>query len=186
MKTATIQQTIDELRQSLTHYIEATYHIGHPSIVKQRRELLNQIGGIYQAPYLESTPRYKSASPYNEIDSLPPAALEALRVLSDTKSGKPVIYPSPYTHQLEALQEILNNNRNLMIMTGTGSGKTESFLLPILGKFAIEACENPERFKKYNAVRALVLYPMNALVNDQLSRLRTMFGSPQTVALFEK
>lgn len=186
MTTATIQQTIDDLRRTLTHYIEATYHISHPAIVQQRRELLAQIGGIYQAPYLESTPRYKSAEPYTQIQGLPQAALDALRLLSDANAGKPVIYGSPYLHQLEALQETLGNGRNLMIMTGTGSGKTESFLLPILGKLAIEAREHPEAFKKHHAVRALVLYPMNALVNDQLGRLRTLFGDPRTIALFEK
>lgn len=186
MTAATIQQTIDELRLTLTQYIEATYHISHPRYVEQRQELLGQIGGIFQAPYLESTPRYVSAEPYTKIKDLPVAALEALRELSDASKGKPVIYPSPYVHQLQALRGILNDDKNLMIMTGTGSGKTESFLLPILGKLAREARDNPASFKKYNAVRALVLYPMNALVNDQLGRLRTMFGDPRTVALFEK
>lgn len=186
MSTATIQQTIDDLRLTLTQYIEATYHISHPTIVQQRRDLLDEIGGIYQAPYLESTPRYKSAKPYTEIQDLPQAALEALRALSDESSGKPVIYGSPYLHQLEALGETLGNGRNLMIMTGTGSGKTESFLLPILGKLAIEAREHPQAFQQHHAVRAMVLYPMNALVNDQLGRLRTLFGDPRTIALFEK
>jgi ATP-dependent helicase YprA (DUF1998 family) len=186
MTTATIQQTIDDLRLTLTHYIEATYHIGHPHYVERRRKLLKELGGIYQAPYLESTPRYQSSKPYTQIDDLPAAALEALRALSDAAKGKPVIYPSPYTHQLQALKETLNENRNLMIMTGTGSGKTESFLLPILGKLAREARDHSETFQKYHAVRALVLYPMNALVNDQLGRLRTMFGDPRTIALFEK
>lgn len=185
MTSATIQQTIDDLRLTLTHYIEATYHVSHPYYVQQRKNLLSEIGGIYQAPYLESTPRYQSAQPYTKIDDLPVAALEALRTLSDDSNGKPVIYPRPYLHQLEALRGILNEDKNLMIMTGTGSGKTESFLLPILGKLAREAREKPLEFQKYNAVRALVLYPMNALVNDQLGRLRTMFGDPRTVALFE-
>ena len=106
MTTATIQQTIDDLRLTLTHYIEATYHISHPVLVDQRRELLKQIGGIYQTPYLESTPRYQSARPYTEIDNLPSAVLEALRALSDTGAGKPIIYNRPYLHQLEALQEL--------------------------------------------------------------------------------
>lgn len=186
MTSATIQQTIDDLRLTLTHYIEATYHISHPNIVQQRRELLGQIGGIFQVPYLESTPRYKSAKPYTQNHILPEAALEALQLLSDETIGKPIIYGSPYLHQLEALEETLNSGRNLMIMTGTGSGKTESFLLPILGKLAIEAREHPQAFHKHHAVRALVLYPMNALVNDQLGRLRTLFGNPRTIRLFEK
>ena len=69
-------------------------------------------------------------------------------------------------------------------MTGTGSGKTESFLLPILGKLAREASEEPDAFGGQPAMRALVLYPMNALVNDQLGRLRGLFGDPRLVSLF--
>lgn len=70
-------------------------------------------------------------------------------------------------------------------MTGTGSGKTESFLLPILGKLAREAAARPELFRDQPAVRALILYPMNALVNDQLGRLRSLFGDPRVVGLFK-
>jgi ATP-dependent helicase YprA (DUF1998 family) len=70
-------------------------------------------------------------------------------------------------------------------MTGTGSGKTESFLLPILGKLAREAKAKPAMFAERPAMRALVLYPMNALVNDQLGRLRSLFGDPRLVRLFK-
>jgi ATP-dependent helicase YprA (DUF1998 family) len=68
-------------------------------------------------------------------------------------------------------------------MTGTGSGKTECFLLPILGKLAQEAKKGKE-FGNTPAVRAMVLYPMNALVNDQLGRLRLLFGDPRIMKQF--
>ena len=98
--------------------------------------------------------------------------------------GKPVIFDPPYAHQAEAIRETLAHHKNLMIMTGTGSGKTESFLLPILGKLAIEA-RDPQQFDG-SGVRAIVLYPMNALVNDQLGRLRLLFGHPRVISLFEE
>lgn len=185
--TATIQQTIDELRRTFTEYIEATYHIGHPQVVSQRRRLLEQVGGIFQIPYLESTPRYVAGQKYDALERLPEAAKEAFNRLSlPLAGGKPLIFNPPYVHQAQALEEVLGNKKNLMIMTGTGSGKTESFLLPILGKLAIEARDRATDFAKYNAVRAIVLYPMNALVNDQLGRLRLLFGNPAVVAMFKE
>lgn len=184
--TGTIQETIDELRQTLTDYIEATYHIGHPLLVEQRKRLLAESGGIFQIPYLESTPRYVAGETYQTMTGLPDAAKEAFVRLSDPTKGKPPIFNPPYLHQAEAIRQSLGNKRNLMIMTGTGSGKTESFLLPILGKLAIEARNHAEQFRSRYAVRAIVLYPMNALVNDQLGRLRLLFGHPSVVSMFEE
>jgi ATP-dependent helicase YprA (DUF1998 family) len=119
------------------------------------------------------------------MPDLPDGAKDAYLALSQVVDGTRVIFDPPYLHQEQAIREILTGN-NVMIMTGTGSGKTESFLLPILGKLAIEAKTSPRQFRDMPAMRALVLYPMNALVNDQLSRLRLMFGNQRTVTLFEK
>ena len=96
-----------------------------------------------------------------------------------------LVYDPPYSHQSDAIRGCLIDRRNLVIMTGTGSGKTESFLLPILGKLAHEAKAQPNSFNSLSAMRALVLYPMNALVNDQLGRLRGLFGDPRIVELFK-
>lgn len=182
----TIQETLDGLRRSLTDYIEAAYHVSHPTMVLQRKRLLEIPEGIFQTPYLESTPRYEAKERYRDMLDLPDAAREAFIRLSDSSSGKPVIFDPPYTHQAKAVREVLANGKNLMIMTGTGSGKTESFLLPVLGKLAVEARNRPKAFRRHSAVRAIVLYPMNALVNDQLGRLRLLFGNPRVVEMFEE
>ncbi len=55
---ATIGETIEQMRRSLRDYIEATYHISDPILIRQRARLLDEQGVIYQRPYLESTPRY--------------------------------------------------------------------------------------------------------------------------------
>ena len=96
-----------------------------------------------------------------------------------------LLYDPPYQHQSEAIAQSLVAGKNLLVMTGTGSGKTESFLLPILGKLAREAKASPNTFQQQPAMRALILYPMNALVNDQLGRLRSLFGDPRVVELFQ-
>ena len=105
--------------------------------------------------------------------------------LSKSDGAKPILYNPPYLHQAEAIEGILVQNKSLMIMTGTGSGKTESFLLPILGKLALEAAHQPSSFANHSAVRAMILYPMNALVNDQLGRLRLLFGNSGLSKQFE-
>ena len=74
-----------------------------------------------------------------------------------------------YTHQEQALTRALDG-RNIVVSTGTGSGKTESFLMPILAALAEEA----EKKTLNSGVRALLIYPMNALANDQVERLREL------------
>jgi ATP-dependent helicase YprA (DUF1998 family) len=71
-----------------------------------------------------------------------------------------------YLHQEKALRKVLTN-RNIVVASGTGSGKTESFLIPILNHLFKEYQQNTLS----SGVRALLLYPMNALANDQLRRL---------------
>ena len=181
----TIQQSIQQLHGALRDYIEATYHISAKSLIHRRKALMDVPGVIHQIPYLESTPRYKTGECFSDMTGLAPAALEAFNAVSQSQGELPkLIFDPPYMHQSEAVRGSLIDRRNLVIMTGTGSGKTESFLLPILGKLAREASERPAAFAGQPAMRALVLYPMNALVNDQLGRLRGLFGDPRLVALF--
>lgn len=184
--TATIQETIATLQDTLQGYIEATYHIADPRAVEQRRRLLQSSGGIFQTPFLESTPRYVTGDSYAVMTDIPAAAREAYMRLASSAHGKPLLFDPPYQHQAESIQAILRDQRNVMIMTGTGSGKTESFLLPILGKLAIEARDRSEQFAAHSAVRAMVLYPMNALVNDQLGRLRLLFGDARVIEMFQQ
>lgn len=175
----TIEETISELHESLRDYIEATYHIGDAALINQRKALLAEEGVTFQVPYLESTPRYIPGARFEDIPQLHKAALRVYELLSQASDGLPkIIHNPPYSHQAEAISLSLIEKRNLVIMTGTGSGKTESFLLPILGKLAQEASDSASSFKQ-SAMRALLLYPMNALVNDQVGRLRAVFGDPR-------
>jgi len=180
----TISETIGEIRDALRDYIEATYHIGSPGLVRQRRELLEEVGVIFQVPYIETTPRYLSGVKFGDL-GLADAAAELFHSMAHPELGEPeLLYDPPYRHQSKALQLALNHGRSLVVTTGTGSGKTESFLLPILGKLAIEAKERPKSFAE-PALRAILLYPMNALVNDQLGRLRLMLGNSRVSGQFD-
>jgi len=186
MKDISIHAHALELHKALMAYIEATYHISDKDLLRQRAELLSEPEVVHQLPFLESTPRYQAKDKFSAIAGLHPAAREALETLVPKNHlGKHVLFDPPYLHQAQAIDQTVVQGKNLVIMTGTGSGKTESFLMPILSKLAIEAKERPETWSSYPAVRAMILYPMNALVNDQLSRLRGMFGDPRIRALFE-
>jgi hypothetical protein len=66
-----------------------------------------------------------------------------------------------YRHQAEGIESIVSGN-DTIVATGTGSGKTETFLFPVL-----DYCLREQR----KGVKALIVYPMNALANDQLRRL---------------
>lgn len=180
----TIGETIQQLHRSLRDYIEAAYHVSHPTLVSQRSQLLEETGVIFQKPYLESTPRYKTGLAFREL-GLDPAVLDVFSAVSKAESSLDLlIHDPPYEHQAISTKLSLVDGRSLVVMTGTGSGKTECFLLPILGKLACEARTKGSEFGSTPAMRAMVLYPMNALVNDQLGRLRLLFGDPRIVKKF--
>jgi len=181
----TLSDTIDQLHYSLRDYIEAAYHISDPTLILQRRRLLDTMGVIHQKPYIESTPRYITQNKFAEMEGLDQSILELLINLSHTEGTHPqLIHDPPYKHQYESLQEVLVDNRSVVVMTGTGSGKTECFLLPMLGKLLREAHRLPNSFRNKCAIRGMLLYPMNALVNDQLGRLRLLFCDERVVSSF--
>jgi ATP-dependent helicase YprA (DUF1998 family) len=96
------------------------------------------------------------------------------------------LYPRPYEHQSQALVSFLGDeSADLVVATGTGSGKTESFLMPVIGKLVIEGAERPES-AALPGCRAMLLYPMNALVNDQLARIRRLLGNPEAAKVLSK
>ena len=94
--------------------------------------------------------------------------------LSDANLG---VFPSPFKHQIQAL-EAIKEGKDLFVSTGTGSGKTECFMWPLMLKLAKEAKISPDTWKQ-RSVRAIIMYPMNALVSDQVSRLRRLMGDSE-------
>jgi len=79
-------------------------------------------------------------------------------------------YPNVFQHQFESLSAVHSGN-HVIISTGTGSGKTEAFLYPILNECLAMRDQNiPE------GVTAVIVYPMNALAVDQLDRLRELLA----------
>jgi len=118
-------------------------------------------------PILEATPPFKSGC---YLKDLVQEGLLAERLENFIYDALPYLRENPlYLHQEKALRKIVSG-RNVVIASGTSSGKTESFLIPIYNHLLKEHREG----KLTPGVRALLLYPMNALANDQLRRLREM------------
>jgi DEAD/DEAH box helicase domain-containing protein len=75
----------------------------------------------------------------------------------------------PYRHQIAAWEHLTApDRRSVLVSSGTGSGKTECFLMPLLHDLATEA----EQVGRLRGVRAIALYPLNALIASQEERLR--------------
>ncbi|TAX24987.1 DEAD/DEAH box helicase [Rhizobium leguminosarum] len=181
-KDTGVNATAAKLTEGLRSYIEAQYHIRNESLIQERRLLLDEPGSVAQMPYVESTPVYELGTPYRELD-LPPVVRDALTELGDMKVG---LHPRPYVHQASALTTFFGRPyKDLIVATGTGSGKTESFLMPVIGTLVQEGQDRPAT-ASMPGCRALLLYPMNALVNDQLSRIRRLFGTAEASSVISR
>jgi ATP-dependent helicase YprA (DUF1998 family) len=169
----TVAGVVNGLRNTLIEYLEAQYHIWNESLLRERRLLLEAPGITSQLPFLEATPSYRYAAGYSALEIPEHAKFILSQCAAIAGTG---VYEKPFVHQAKALESLLTRGEQLIIATGTGSGKTESFLLPILSSLAIESNERPAS-RDLPGMRALLLYPMNALVNDQLARLRRLLGN---------
>ena len=193
----TPDQAVAHLKESIASYIESQYRISHPLVFGERAELLRQPGVIAQEPFIEATPAFAPGHLLRDLEGLYPHSIPS--GLSELmEHGIPMDRFPLYTHQEEALLSSFGEAPNLLVASGTGSGKTEAFVLPILARILREAQNwprpqgsgnggfyDPYERKWHHArrhetreggLRAIILYPMNALVNDQMSRLRRILA----------
>ena len=136
----TIGETIKQLHRALRDYIEATYHVSHPYArgPAPPRSSTNSASST-SAHTWRARPATRPGNSSADL-GLDPAALEIFTSVSAPRAiSRLLIHDPPYQHQALSTQLSLVDGRSLVVMTGTGSGKTECFLLPILGKLATEA-----------------------------------------------
>lgn len=146
-------------------YLRSTFDFGDAKYAQMfSDELKKEV--LYKGPYLSMTAPFKTASSIRELVDKGTVCKEFLK-LGDIDFDLKL-----YDHQQRAIEKVANG-RSLVVTTGTGSGKTESFLYPILNEIMkdIERGDNPA------GVRAVLLYPMNALVNDQMERVRKILAA---------
>jgi len=204
------------LRDLYRRYLDSPLAIRYDALRDERRALLDQDRRLWREPLIEPMSAYPtcgtdfSAAAHELLDASwgNPAAEEVAEFLG------PSLFPDhrqPYSHQHEVFQRTLVEHRDVVVTTGTGSGKTECFLVPVLAELVRESRQwsapgprspawdwwddrhrtmqgqNPRYAQRLAqrahetrpaAVRALLLYPLNALVEDQLMRLRLALDSP--------
>ncbi len=151
---------ISEIAERYRRYLSTTFYWRDPELRSSFREAL-ETAGLVKGPYLDATPPFRQTRTPRRLFE------ELLGVLPDAGFLAAVQGERPlYGHQEEAVVRAWQG-QNIVVATGTGSGKTESFLFPILLHLYQEFLQG----ELGPGVRALILYPMNALANDQRDRL---------------
>lgn len=157
----------EEIRDSFRRYILSTFKTNSETYNNQLRDILSDDGTIAHGPYLQISHNYPVG---NTIEGLITEGVlsEEFHKLnySPFKSFK------LYEHQESAIRKAYSG-RNIVVSTGTGSGKTECFLIPILDALMREKTTGTLG----SGVRVMLLYPLNALANDQLERMRDILSN---------
>ena len=224
-----IVSAFQKVRQSYIDYVKTAFGTQYPGLEAERQRLLERPGTICQEPWIEPIQRYLlSGKKIGDLatEDLPGLHPDNIPAFQNLAACGLVCGYELYEHQVKMLRQVLSGE-SAVVTAGTGSGKTEAFLLPIFAYLVQEsagwskpgprlahqddwwkddAWRNqcwPRKGKQTNyqrslrvpqrdnerrdaAIRGLVIYPMNALVEDQLSRLRAALDSRQVRKWFNK
>ncbi len=154
------------IRESYVRYLKARYAPADDALRADLHDALDSGFRSTRGPFLQATPAYRKGMSVQDLVS------EGLLHTRMQELDSDVLpYDRPlYKHQETALRKAVAG-RNLIVATGTGSGKTECYLLPVLEHLLREAESGTLNSP---GVRAMLLYPMNALANDQMGRIRAL------------
>lgn len=190
----------DDLREAYLRYFDTAFWLRDPNLLQERRSLLETPGALLSECLLEPVLPYDASVLLGEVAEQAQVSARAAEIVGRalfgafTPSGEPVRLRE---HQADAVLHHFRpdaaEGRNVVVTSGTGSGKTESFLLPVLIRLVAESLNwKPQKaaepiWRQYSptqwesprrnetrpvATRTVVLYPTNALVEDQMTRLR--------------
>lgn len=159
-----------ELKNSYIDYITTTFDVADPDYKKQLEQELRKEGMVAKGPFLDIGGSFESGKTLHQLIEIGKASplFEQLEPIPEKDRELKLDRPL-YSHQEESLLKA-SAGKSLIVTTGTGSGKTESFLLPIINHLLQEI----EDGTITAGVRAIIIYPMNALANDQMKRMRAL------------
>ncbi len=150
---------LDNVIKEYRDYLQTEFQARDPKLRKALEDELD-------APlFLSQEPFFQAHRPFREGKLWRDLAIESkLADVIARRSGS----ETAYLHQSLAIENLLSEKPNpVVVTTGTGSGKTEAFLLPVIQN----AIDDSTSFRKKPGLTAILIYPMNALANDQFNRI---------------
>ena len=146
-------------------YLRTEFRARDPELRAALEEALDRPNFLAQEPFFQAHKPFRKGKRWRDLPIDPKLAA----VMEERARRHGARDPEfAYSHQSEAIDILLSPEPSpVVVTTGTGSGKTEAFLLPVLQN----AIEDASRFKQ-PGLTAILIYPMNALANDQLDRIR--------------
>jgi ATP-dependent helicase YprA (DUF1998 family) len=161
----------DEIKKEYVGYIKTTFHFRNQHLQQKLVEELEKT--VSNGPFVEIKDSFQSGKSIEDL--IKEGKLSPL--FHDLEKEKKYAPRLPlnrpmHLHQQKAVEKIIDG-KNVVVSTGTGSGKTNCFLIPILNELLREV----ERGSLNEGVRAIFIYPMNALANDQIRGLREILMS---------
>ncbi len=153
--------TAEKVKEAYRRYIETSFPIRREALRREFNRLVEGEHLLWQELFISLARPYQPGGTFTD--------LIAEGVLGPEILGAQWGFERLFWHQAQAVRRLSSRKgrgggpRNTVIATGTGSGKTEAFIIPI-----VDHClRHPGP-----GVQAVLIYPMNALINDQLQRLR--------------
>ncbi|CQD08042.1 DEAD/DEAH box helicase [Mycolicibacterium conceptionense] len=154
------------------NFVKGFLEIKDPQIrSKVEKEIAD--GLLWPEPWLALNPAFESGGSVSELaqrDILHPETADIFR----DQSGKEITF---HRHQSDAF-EIANRRESYVLTTGTGSGKSMAYIVPIVDRVLREGSGN--------GVRAIIVYPMNALANSQRNELEKFLGKTNPKVSFAR
>jgi len=150
----------EDFRERYGRYLRTALPVSDrfPKLKEAVRSGLNQQERIVKGPSLETLPDFEKGTSLRDL------VKEGLLHEGFLNLSGPLLDRPLHSHQEAAFRRILVEGHNVVVATGTGSGKTECFLVPLIHSLLKDHDEGNLGL----GVRAVIVYPMNALANDQL------------------
>ena len=217
----TVLSIYEEIQGRIWEYLDTAFLTNSAEFNEARRNLVldEEAGPVFRHPNIEVLPRYvvdtintndllTLSGLFTSIDKSCQQDLENFLSVFD-----PIKFNSLYKHQVTSIENACRLQKDFVVTTGTGSGKSYCFMIPLILNILSESLGQNGRQKwngptvredakwwgsqkgrfvakrnssRKEAVRALIMYPLNALVQDQVDELRSIVDGGEATAFYNK